>query len=109
VLDGEVVLPVVRERLVERAVLLGRDVVRVARPDRLGLVEDVVLGDRLLDLLRLLLLLLVLVLDLLDLRLLGVLLLGGGLLLILDLLYAIVSTTSKTRINEANEPSRPPW
>ena len=60
-LDGEVVLAVVGERLVEGAGLLGGDVRRVARPDGLGLVEllVVLLGDLLL--LRLLLLVLVLV------------------------------------------------
>ena len=52
VLDGEVVLPVVGERLVEGAVLLGRDVLRVARPQGLGLVELDLLGDVLLDGLR---------------------------------------------------------
>ena len=66
-LDSEVVLPVVGQALVERTVLLRRDVLRVARPDGLGLVELLVglLGDLLL--LRLLLLVLVLV-NLLDLR-----------------------------------------
>ena len=42
-LDGEVVLPVVRERLVELAVLFLRDVVRVACPDRLRLVQLLIL------------------------------------------------------------------
>ena len=80
-LDGEVVLPVVGERLVEGAVLILGDVGGVARPDGLGLVELLVrlLGDLLL--LRLLLLVLVLV-DLLDLRVLLVL----SLLLVLNLL-----------------------
>ena len=45
VLDREVVLPVVCERLVEGAVLLGRDVGRVASPERLRLVELDLLGD----------------------------------------------------------------
>ncbi len=56
VLHGEVVLPVVRQALVERGVLLLSDLLRVARPDRLGLVELLVLDGRLLDLLGLLLL-----------------------------------------------------
>ena len=83
-LDGEVVLPVVGERLVEGAVLLGGDVRRVTRPDGLGLVQLLVglLGDLLL--LRLLLLVLVLV-DLLDLRVLLVL----SLLLVLNLLIRV--------------------
>jgi len=61
-LDGEVVLPVVGERLVERAVLFLGDVVGVAGPDRLGLVELLKLGLDLLDLLGLLVLLLLLLL-----------------------------------------------
>lgn len=39
VLDSEVLLPIVRQALVERTVLLLRDVAGVASPDRLGLVE----------------------------------------------------------------------
>ena len=42
-LDSEVVLPVVSERLVELAVLFLRDVVRVACPDRLRLVQLLIL------------------------------------------------------------------
>ena len=38
-LDGEMVLPVVGERLVELAVFLIRDVVGGPSPDRLGLVQ----------------------------------------------------------------------
>lgn len=82
-LDGEVVLPVVGERLVERAVLLGGDLGGVAGPalgmrvsiglrgqrengrvQGLGLVELDLLGDGLLDGLGLLLLVLVNLLDL---------------------------------------------
>lgn len=44
-LDSEVVLPVVGERLVEGTVLLGGDVGGVAGPKRLGLVELDLLGD----------------------------------------------------------------
>jgi hypothetical protein len=44
VLDGKVVLPVVGERLVERRVLLGGDVLRVSGPKGLSLVELLVLG-----------------------------------------------------------------
>lgn len=89
-LDSEVVLPVVRQALVERAVLLLSDLGGVARPDGLGLVELLVLNGRLLDLLGLLLLLLLLVVDLLDLGLvLAVLLLG--LLLVLNLLQTRMS------------------
>lgn len=106
------VLPIVGEGLVEGRVLLGGDVLGVSGPERLGLVELLVLGgdleerkkkdersarDRkereekvknatnLLNLLGLLLLRLVLVVDLLDL----VLLLGLiNLLLLLDVLEA---------------------
>ena len=81
-LHGEVVLPVVGQALVERGVLLGGDVRGVARPDGLGLVELLVRGLLLLDLLRLLLLGLVLVLDFLNLRL---------LLLVLDLLLVVLN------------------
>ena len=85
VLDSKVVLPVVRQALVEVGVLLLGDVLRVARPDGLGLVELLVLNLLLLDLLGLLVLLLLLIVDLLDLRLvLRVLLLG--LFLVLNLL-----------------------
>jgi hypothetical protein len=83
VLDGEMILPVVSKRLVERAVLLRSNIIRITRPNRLRLIEDVVLLDGLLDLFLRLLLLLVFVFNLLDLRLLGVV---GSLLLILDLL-----------------------
>lgn len=78
VLDTEVVLPVVGEGLVERGVLLLGDVLGVASPDGLLLVELLLLNAGLLDLLGLLLLflLLVLIIDLLDL----------GLLVIVDLL-----------------------
>ena len=83
VLDGEVILPVVGQALVERSVLVGGDVGGVTRPDGLGLVELLVLHLLLLDLLRLLLLGLVLVLYLLDLGLLLVLI---NLLVVLNLL-----------------------
>ncbi|KAI3479872.1 hypothetical protein L1887_58069 [Cichorium endivia] len=86
VLDGEVVLPVVGERLVEGRVLVGGDLLGVARPEGLGLVELLLLGLELLDLLLGLVVLLgVLVVDLLDLGLLlGVV--GGVVLLLLLLL-----------------------
>ena len=80
VLDGEVVLPVVADGLVERGVLLWGDLLRVARPDGLALVEHVELEADVLDLLGLLLLLGLLG-DLLNLGL-----LVGGLLLLLGLL-----------------------
>lgn len=44
VLDGKVVLPVVGERLVERRVLLGSDILGVSGPEGLGLVELLVLS-----------------------------------------------------------------
>lgn len=79
VLDSKVVLPVVGEGLVEGGILLSGDVLRVASPDGLLLVELLLLNLGLLDLLGLglLLLLLVLVINLLDLGLLVVALLDG--------------------------------
>ena len=94
VLDGGVVLPMIGERLVKGAVLILGDVCGVARPDGLGLVELLVLGGLLLDLLGLLGLVLVLIVDLLDLRVLLVL----SLLLILNLLLRVTSAIKiKTR------------
>ena len=78
-------LPVVRQALVERGVLLGSDVRGVTGPDGLCLVELLVLDGLLLDLLGLLLLLFVLV-DFFDLRLLAVLVRLLFLLIIFDLL-----------------------
>lgn len=79
------VFPVVGQALVECAVLLRCDVLRVTRPDRLGLVEFFVRGLLLLDLLGLLLLgLVVFVLNLLDLGLFA--LLGSFSLLVLNFL-----------------------
>merc|ERR1719506_1165031 len=66
VLDGEVVLPVVADVLVEGGVLLLGDLVRVAHPEWLLLVHELPLVSDLLDGLLLLLLLLVLI-DLLNL------------------------------------------
>ena len=84
VLDSKVLFPVVGQALVEGTVLLRSDVLRVTRPDRLRLVELLVLNGLLLDLLGLFLLLLLLVINLFDLRLVFRLLLG--LLFILNLL-----------------------
>merc|ERR1719258_368618 len=86
VLDSEVLLPVVGERLVEGAVLLLGHLLGLARPDRLLLVHQVPLVRHLLDLLLLLLLLLRLLVDLLDLGLVAVLLL----LLVLRLVLVVV-------------------
>ena len=83
VLDGKVVLPVVRQALVEGGVLLLGDVLRVARPDGLCLVQLLILDGLLLDLLRLLFLVLLLV-NLFDLGLIFRLLIS--LLLVLNLL-----------------------
>ena len=83
------VLPVVRKALVEGAVLLLGDLLRVTRPDWLRLVELLVGLLNLLDLLLLLVLLLLLLIDLLDLGLLLVLL--RLLLIVLDLLRRHVS------------------
>eukprot|EP00080_Pristionchus_pacificus_P011895 PDM71915.1 hypothetical protein PRIPAC_38322 [Pristionchus pacificus] len=91
VLDGEMVLPVCK-RLVEFGVLLVGDVIGVASPDGLLLVELLILGVLLLDLLSLLLVLLVGILvlsDILDLSLLLLLLLLIG-LVILNLLLTLL-------------------
>jgi hypothetical protein len=86
VLDGKMVFPVVGERLVERGVLLLGDVGWVSGPDRLGLVELLLLNLGLLDLLCLLLLLFfLLIVDFLDLGLLVLILLLLLGLVVLDL------------------------
>jgi len=95
VLDGQMVLPVVGERLVEVGVLGLRDVLWVAGPQGLCLVELLLLAVLLLDLLCLLGLLLALfvLIDLLDLwlLLLFALLLLLGLLVLLWLLLLVVA------------------
>merc|ERR1719482_2040796 len=87
VLDRQVLLPIIRERLVEGAVLLLRYLLRLARPDRLLLVHEVPLVRHLLDLLLLLLLLRLLLIDLLNLRLVAVVLL----LLVLVLVIVVIN------------------
>merc|ERR1712054_41903 len=82
VLDRQVLLPIIRERLVEGAVLLLRHLLRLARPERLLLVHEVPLVRHLLDLLLLLLLV-----DLLNLRLVAVVLL----LLVLVLVIVVIN------------------
>ena len=84
--------PVVGQALVESAIFVGRDILWVPRPDGLGLVELLVLGGDLLNLLRLLGLFFVI--DLLDLGLLLVVL--DLFLIILDLLES--SQTSITMV-----------
>ena len=69
VLDSEMVFPIVGQALVEGAILFRGDVLRVARPKRLGLVELLVGNGLLLDGLLLLLGLVVVVFDFLDLGL----------------------------------------
>ena len=88
VLNGKVVLPVIRKALVERAVLLLSNVVRVTSPDRLRLIEFLVNLRLLLNLLGLLLFLVFLIIYLLNLGLVSIfsILLSLGLILILDLL-----------------------
>ena len=66
-LDGKVLLPIVGQALVKGPILFGGDVLRVSRPDRLGLVEFLVFNGNFLDLLRLLWLFLII--DLFDLGL----------------------------------------
>jgi len=82
VLDGKMFFPVVGQALVECAILVGSDILRVPRPNGLGLVELFVLGGNLLNLLHLLGL--VLIVNLLNLGL--VLVFLGLFLVVLDLL-----------------------
>lgn len=87
VLDSEMVFPVIGQALVKRRILLLRDVLRVASPDGLRLVQLLVGRLLLLDLLRLLLLGLVfVVLDFLNLGLLLALLSDLLLIIILNFL-----------------------
>ena len=67
VLDGKMLLPVVGQALVERAILLGRNILGISRPEGLGLVKLLVFGLNFLDLLRLFLFRLI-IFDLLDFR-----------------------------------------
>merc|ERR1712050_204046 len=82
------VLPIIRERLVEAGVLLIRHVLRLAHPKRLVLVQLFPLMGHLLDLLGLLLLLLLLLL-LVHLLNLWLVTLGTLLLLLLLLLFRV--------------------
>merc|ERR1719261_970370 len=90
VLDREVLLPVVGERLVEGAVLLLGHLLGLARPDGLLLVHEVPLVRDLLDLLLLLLLLGLLLVDLLNLGLVAVVLLLVVLLLVVVVIHLLV-------------------
>ena len=81
VLDGKMILPIVGQALVKRAVLLGHDILGIASPERLHLVELLIFGLNFFDLLCLLLRLVIV--DLLDL---GFGLLLSLLVLILDFL-----------------------
>ena len=85
-LDSKVLFPVVGQALVEGTVLLRSDILRVTRPDRLRLVELLVLDGLLLDLLGLLLLLVILIINLLDLGLVTIFLFLRLLLVIFNLL-----------------------
>jgi len=78
VLNGKMFFPVVGQALVESAILVGSDILWVPRPDGLGLVELLVLGGDLLNLLHLLRFFFVV--NLLDL---------GLLLLVLDLFLVV--------------------
>jgi hypothetical protein len=82
VLDGQVILPVVGQRLVELSILLIADIVRGPGPDGLGLVQLLVLCVLLLDLLFLLLVLVLVLLLVLHILNLGLLLLLLFLLLL---------------------------
>ncbi len=70
VLDGKMIFPVVGQALVESAVFLGGDVLRITSPDRLGLVQLLVGNLLLLDRFLLLFLTLLVLIDFLDLGLL---------------------------------------
>jgi hypothetical protein len=103
-----VVFPVVGQALVERAVLLRLDVLGIACPDRLRLVELLVSRLRLLDLLSLLFLgLVILVLDFFDLGLLLVLL-YFLLFFILNFLKNQGLARKDKRLKQSNQPSQPP-
>lgn len=96
---GEVVLPVVRKRFVEGSVFFSGNILRVARPDGLRLVELLVDDLLLLDRLRLLVLGLVfLVLDLLD--------LGFFLLLFRFLFFIFNFLYKRLESNDRKVPSR---
>ncbi|KAG0646838.1 hypothetical protein D0Z07_6392 [Hyphodiscus hymeniophilus] len=69
-LDSQVILPIVGKGLVEGAVFLGGDILRITGPDWLLLVELLLLNLGLLDLLGFLLLLLIFFVNFLDLWLL---------------------------------------
>ena len=94
VLDGKVFFPVVSQALVESAILVGSDILGVPRPEGLGLVEFLVLGGDLLNLLRLLGF--VFVVNLLDL---GFLLIVVGLFFIVfDLLESSQTSIALTAV-----------
>lgn len=109
VLDGKVLFPVVGQALVKGAVLVRSDILRVPRPEGLGLVELLVLDGDLFDLLRFLGF--VFVVNLLDLRLVLVIFLG----LFLDLFLVVFDLLEKRsdfhRVCHGcfYLPSRPPW
>ena len=84
VFDGKVLFPVVGQTLVERAILIRSDILWIPRPERLGLVELLVLGGDLLNLLRLLGL--VFVVNFLDLGLLLIVVIFGLFFIVFDLL-----------------------
>ena len=67
VLNGKMLLPVVGQAFVEGTVLFLGDVLRVPRPNRLGLVKLLVFDSDFLDLLLLLWFVFVFIVDLLDL------------------------------------------
>src|SRR5208282_1966767 len=90
-LDCKMILPIVREGLVEGAVLFWGDVLRIPGPDGLLLVKLFLLNLALLDLLCLLLFLLFFIIYLLDLRLLLIILIFFLLgLLIRDLFFDLL-------------------
>ena len=85
VFDGKMILPIIGQALVEQAILLGHDILGVASPGRLCLVELLIFGLNLFDLLCFLLLQLVII---------NLLNLGFGLLLSLLILVLNELNTS---------------
>ena len=80
-LNGKVLLPIVGQAFIKGTVLFLGDVLRVPRPDRLGLVKLLVFDSDFLDLLLLLWFVFVVVIDLLD--------LGFLFLILFDLFFVI--------------------
>jgi hypothetical protein len=90
--DGKMFLPIVGQALVKGPILFGGDVLRVPRPDWLGLVELLVFNRDFFDLLRLLWL--VLIVDLLDLGLVFILFFFDLFFVVFYFLKKMISATT---------------